>query len=61
MKDDKLLIYESIVRASLILIFIVALSMGTVGLVVISRMLMQEAVANSPFPATDKILAGSVR
>lgn len=61
MKDNKLLVYESLVRASLILIFIMSLSVGTVGLVVISRMLMQEAVANTPFPATDKILAGSVR
>jgi hypothetical protein len=61
MKDDKLLLYESLVRASLILIFIVSLSVGTVGLVVISRMLMEQAVANTPFPATDKILAGSVR
>ena len=61
MKDNKLLVYESVVRASLILIFIMSLSVGTVGLVVISRMLMQEAVANTPFPATDKILAGSVR
>ena len=61
MKDDKLVLYESLVRASLILIFTMSPSVGTVGLVVISRMLMQEAVANTPFPATDKILAGSVR
>ena len=61
MKDNKLLVYESLVPASLKLIFIMSLSVGTVGLVVISRMLMQEAVANTPFSATDKILAGSVR
>jgi hypothetical protein len=54
MKDDKLALYESLIRASLVLIFMVALSVGTVGLIAISHMLMQQAVANSQFVATDR-------
>jgi len=61
MKDDKLLLYESLVRASFVLIFIAALSVGTVGLIVISRMLMQQAVANSQFLAAERTVAESVR
>ncbi|HET8782722.1 MAG TPA: hypothetical protein VFM63_09900 [Pyrinomonadaceae bacterium] len=55
MKDDKLALYESLIRASLIFIFIVALSMGTFGLVVISQMLMRQAVANATFANTNAI------
>jgi len=54
MKDDKLALYESLIRASLVLIFMVALSVGTFGLVAISHMLMQQAVVNSQFVATDR-------
>jgi len=61
MNDDKLLLYESLVRASFVLIFIVALSVGTFGLIAISRMLMQQAVANSQFLATEPTVAESVR
>lgn len=57
MKDDKLVLYESLIRASLILIFIVALSMGTFGLVAISQMLMRQAIANSPFAGNAAIAA----
>ena len=57
MKDDKAALYESLIRASLILIFIVALSMGTFGLVAISQMLMRQAVANSPFARNEAIAA----
>jgi hypothetical protein len=50
MKDDKLALYGSLIRASLLLIFIVGLSAGTFGLVVISRMVLQQAIANPAFP-----------
>ena len=53
MNDDKLVLYESLIRASLVLIFSVALVVGTLGLVAISQMLMQQTVANSQFVAID--------
>jgi hypothetical protein len=55
MNDDKLALYETLIRTSLLLIFIVALSVGTFGLISISQMLLQQAVAAPPFPATDSI------
>jgi hypothetical protein len=54
MNDDKLALYESLIRASLVLIFSVALIVGTFGLISISRMLMGQAIANSQFVATDR-------
>ena len=54
MNDDKLVLYESLIRASLLLIFSVALIVGTLGLVAISQMLMQQTVANSQFVAIDR-------
>ena len=54
MNDDKLVLYESLIRASLVLIFSVALIVGTLGLVAISQMLMQQTVANSQFVAIDR-------
>ena len=61
MNDDKLVLYEALVRASFVLIFFVALSVGTFGLITISRMLLQQAVANSQFVAAESTLAESVR
>jgi hypothetical protein len=61
MNDDKLHLYESLIRASLLLIFIVALSVGTFGLIAISRVLIQQAVTNSFFSGDDPTLAESVR
>ena len=49
MNDDKLVLYESLIRASLILIFSVALIVGALGLVVISQTFMRQAVTNSQF------------
>ena len=54
MNDDKLALYESLIRASLILIFSVALIVGAVGFIAISQMLMRQTVANSQFVATDR-------
>ena len=54
MNDDKLALYETLIRASLVLIFSVALIVGTLGLVAISQMLMRQAVTNSQFVATDR-------
>ena len=61
MNDDKLVLYEALVRASFVVIFFVALSVGTFGLIAISRMLLQQAVANSQFVAAEATLAESVR
>lgn len=58
MNDAK---YESLIRASLVLIFIIALSVGTFGLVVISKMLMQQALAAPPFPATEAMAVETSR
>jgi len=49
MNDDKLILYESLIRASLLLIFSVALIVGACGLVVISQTFMRQAVTNSQF------------
>lgn len=49
MNDDKLVLYESLIRASLVLIFSVALIVGALGLVVISQTFMRQAVTNSQF------------
>ena len=49
MNDDKLVLYESLIRASLVLIFSVALVVGALGLVVISQTFMRQAVTNSQF------------
>jgi hypothetical protein len=49
MNDEKLVLYESLIRASLVLIFSVALIVGAVGLVVISQTFMRQAVTNSQF------------
>ena len=54
MNDDKLVLYEFLIRASLVLIFSVALIVGTLGLVAISQMLMQQTIANSQFVAIDR-------
>ena len=53
MNDDKLALYESLIRASLALIFLVALSVGAFGLVAISHILMQQAIARPAFPETE--------
>ena len=53
MNDDKLAFYESVIRASLALIFVIALSVGAFGLVAISQMLLEQAAANSAFPQAD--------
>ena len=49
MNDDKLVLYESLIRASLVLIFSVALIVGALSLVVISQTFMRQAVTNSQF------------
>ena len=49
MNDDKLVLYESLIRASLLLIFSVALIVGAWGLVMISQTFMRQAVTNSQF------------
>jgi len=54
MNDEKLVLYESLIRASLMLIFSVALLLGTLGLIVISKTVMQQTVANSQFVAIDR-------
>jgi len=41
MNDEKLVLYESLIRASLALIFSDALVVGTLGLLVILRTLMR--------------------
>ncbi len=51
MNDDKLVLYESLIRASLVLIFSVALMVGALGLVVISQTFMRQAITNSQFVA----------
>ena len=61
MNDDKMALYESLIRASLILIFIVALSVGTFGLIVISQMLVQQAAAAPAFPDADSVAIESTR
>ena len=53
MNDDKLVLYESLIRASLVLIFSVALIVGALGLVVISQTFMRQAVTNSQFLAIE--------
>jgi hypothetical protein len=58
MNDDKLALYESLIRASLVLIFSVALIVGTLGLISISRMLMGQVITNSQFVATDRSAGG---
>jgi hypothetical protein len=49
MNDDKLVLYESLIRASLVLIFSVALIVGALGFVVISQTFMRQTVTNSQF------------
>ena len=61
MKDDKVALYEALIRASLILIFIVALSAGTFGLIAISHMLIQPAVPRAGSLSADVTVAESVR
>ena len=60
MKDDKLALYESLIRASLAFIFVIALSVGAFGLVAISQMLVEQAVANPVFPRTDAFVVETV-
>lgn len=54
MNDEKLVLYESLIRASLMLIFSVALLLGTLGLIVISKTLMQQTAAQTQFVAIDR-------
>ena len=61
MNDDKVALYESLIRASLILIFIVALSVGTFGLVAISHMLIQQAAPRPDFLTAESAVADGVR
>jgi hypothetical protein len=61
MNDDKLALYESLIRASLALIFLIALSVGAFGLVAISQMLMREAVANRAFPENEAFAVETAR
>ena len=49
MNDDKVALYESLIRASLVLIFFIALTAGAVGTITISKMLMHQAVPTPAF------------
>lgn len=55
MNKDKLALYESLIRASLVLIFLVALTVGTFGVVAISQRLMRHAVPRPQFLNTDSV------
>lgn len=57
MNDDKLDLYESLIRASLVLIFILALSVGAFGLIAISHLLTQQAISTPLFADTDSVAA----
>ena len=61
MNDDKLALYESLIRASLVLIFIIALSVGTFGLLAISKIVMQQALAAPAFPDTEAMAVETSR
>jgi len=45
MSKEKLELYESLIRASLALIFVVALSLAAVGVIAISQMFMRQAIS----------------
>ena len=49
MNDDKLVLYEALIRASLVLIFSVALIVGALGLILISQTFMRQTVTDSQF------------
>ena len=45
MSKENLELYESLIRASLALIFVVALSLAAVGVIAISQMFMRQAIS----------------
>ena len=57
MNDKKLALYEFLIRASLVLIFVLALGVGTFGLVAISQMLVRETLAKSRFLNPESTIA----
>jgi hypothetical protein len=61
MNDDKMALYESLIRASLLLIFFIALTVGTVGMLAISQMLTQQALHNSGFIDTGSVAVDTER
>jgi hypothetical protein len=61
MNDDKVALYESLIRASLVLIFFIALTAGVVGTITISKMLMHQAIHNSGFIDTEAVAIDTER
>ena len=55
MSKEKLDLYESLIRASLALVFVVALSVALIGVIAISQMFMWEAVPAPSFLNTRSI------
>ncbi len=53
MSKNKLDLYESLIRASLALIFVVALTVATVGVIAISQILMRQNVSAPKLLNTD--------
>lgn len=55
MDKDKLDLYESLIRASLALIFVVALSVAVLGVIAISQMFLRQAIPAPSFLYTDSV------
>jgi hypothetical protein len=55
MNKDKLELYESLIRGSLVLVAVVALTVGAFGVIAISQMLMRQAVPTPTFLNTDSV------
>ena len=55
MSKEKLDLYESLIRASLALVFVVALSVAVIGVIAISQMFMREAVPAPTFLNTHSV------
>jgi hypothetical protein len=55
MNKDKLESYESLIRASLVLVFVVALTVGTFGVIAISQILMRQTVPTPMLLNTDSV------
>ncbi len=53
MSDSKAVLYESLVRLSLLLVFMFALVVGTVGVLSICQMLMQSEMPRPEFVSRD--------
>lgn len=58
--NDKEELYESLIRLSLLLIFMSALVVGTFGLVSICQMLMREQINRPEFAITQRDLASTI-